>query len=478
MRQEPAFFVDASWSRPTGGSFEVVEAASGAPLGVVGSASGADVDAAVTAARRALDGPWSRCRPAERAHALDRFAAALKARGRDTATMVSRENGMPIALSKAVNGFAPAQIIGYYARLARDLEVEESRAGLFGEVLVRREPAGVVAAIVPWNYPQPLAAMKIGPALAAGCTVVLKSSPETALDACAFAEAALAADLPPGVLNIVPGGRGTGEALVAHAGVDKVAFTGSTAAGRAIGEVCGRLLRPVTLELGGKSAAIIAEDADLGAFGRALPAVSFANNGQTCHASTRILAPASRYDEVVDLVTTVARGLVVGDPLDPATQIGPLVSSAQRDRVLGHIRAGLASGARLTAGGSVPADRPKGWYVEPTVFADVDNAAPVAQDEIFGPVLCVIPYEGDDQAVAIANDSAYGLAGTVWTADEEHGRDIARRIRTGTFGVNTYELDPVAPFGGVKASGLGRELGPEGLEPYVSLKSVYTTAGR
>jgi len=471
----PSLFIDGRWTEPAGtGRIDVVEAATEKPLGTVADAAAADVDAAVRAARAALDGPWGKATPQERAAVMERFAAALQERGRDTAALVSQENGMPISLSKAVNGYAPAHIIGYYARLA-GREPEELRPGMVGQIVVRDEPVGVVGAIVPWNYPQAIATMKLGPALAAGCTVVLKTSPEASLDARAFAEAAIAADLPPGVLNILSGGADTGRTLVAHPGVDKIAFTGSTAAGRAIGEVCGRLLRPVTLELGGKSAAILADDADLSVFASALPSVALANNGQTCHASTRILAPAARYDEVVDAVTDVVAGLAVGDPLDKTTDIGPLVTRAQRERVLGYVQQGRAGGARLTTGGGVPDAHSAGWFVEPTVFADVDNSSVIAQEEIFGPVLCVIRYDGIDDAVRIANDSDFGLGGSVWTTDEERGRDIARRVRTGTIGVNTYNLDVAAPFGGVKASGIGREMGPEGLRPYLSSKSIYTT---
>jgi len=470
-----ALFIDGQWAAPVSGtSVDLVEAATEKPLGTAALASPGDVDAAVAAARRALAGPWGRMSAAERADLLDKFGAALKARGRETAALVSRENGMPISLSAQVNGLGPAFIVWYYAKLIRELELEEVRPGQRGgRTLVRREPVGVVAAITPWNYPQPLAAMKIAPALAAGCTVVLKPPPETALDAFAFAEAALEAGLPPGVLNVVPGDRDAGAHLSAHPGVDKVAFTGSTAAGRKIGEVSGGLLRPATLELGGKSVSLVAEDADLDLFSRKLLQISLPNNGQTCHACTRILAPRSRYDEVVEAVTETVRGLVVGDPLDKATQIGPLVSAAQRERVLGYVEEGRRSGARLTAGGGVPADRPSGWYVEPTVFADVDNSSKIAQEEIFGPVLAVLPYADEDEAVAIANDSEYGLGGTVWTADEERGIALARRIHTGSIGVNHYDLDLAAPFGGVKSSGLGRELGPEGLDAYWELKSIY-----
>ncbi|PBC48902.1 aldehyde dehydrogenase [Rhodococcus sp. ACS1] len=470
-----ALFIGGRWVAPQeGAAADVVGAATEKVLGRSALASAADIDAAVSAARDALRGPWGQLDNRARADLLDVFASALKKRGRDTATLVSRENGMPISLSAGVNGFGPAAMIRYYAALVREAASEDIRPSAFGgRTVVRREPVGVVAAITPWNYPQPLAAMKIAPALAAGCTVVLKAAPETALDAFAFADAAEEAGLPPGVLNIVPAGREASAYLVQHPGVDKVAFTGSTAAGRAIGEVCGRLLRPVTLELGGKSAAIVAADADLSVFAANLAEVSLVNNGQTCHASTRILAPRARYEEVVEAVTETVRGLVVGDPLDKATAIGPLVSAAQRERVLGYIEDGRSAGYRTTTGGGVPDSQPLGWFVEPTVFVDVDNSARIAQEEIFGPVLTITPYTDEDEAVAIANDSEYGLGGTVWTADEEHGLALASRIHSGTVGVNHYALDLDAPFGGVKSSGLGRELGPEGLTPYFATKSVY-----
>ncbi|QYB06092.1 aldehyde dehydrogenase [Rhodococcus sp. USK10] len=470
-----ALFIGGRWVAPQeGAAADVVEAATEKVLGRSALASAADIDAAVAAARDAHRGPWGQLDNRARADLLDVFASALKKRGRDTATLVSRENGMPISLSAGVNGFGPAAMIRYYAALVREAASEDVRPSAFGgRTVVRREPVGVVAAITPWNYPQPLAAMKIAPALAAGCTVILKAAPETALDAFAFADAAEEAGLPPGVLNIVPAGREASAYLVQHPGVEKVAFTGSTAAGRAIGEVCGRLLRPVTLELGGKSAAIVAADADLSVFAANLAEVSLVNNGQTCHASTRILAPRARYEEVVEAVTETVRGLVVGDPLDKATAIGPLVSAAQRERVLGYIEDGRSAGYRTTTGGGVPDSQSLGWFVEPTVFVDVDNSARIAQEEIFGPVLTITPYTDEDEAVAIANDSEYGLGGTVWTADEEHGLALASRIHSGTVGVNHYALDLDAPFGGVKSSGLGRELGPEGLNPYFATKSVY-----
>ncbi len=452
----------------------VLEAATGEPLGDGASATAAEVDEAVTAARAAL-AEWSSASPDHRAEALGGFAAALQRRARTTDQLVTRENGMPMSLSRGANGAFPAALLRYYAQLITETPIEEIRPSVIGHTIVRREPVGVVAAVVPWNYPQALSAFKLAPALAAGCTVVLKAAPETALDALVFAEAAQECGLPPGVLNIVPGAVEAGAHLVSHPGVDKVSFTGSTAAGRAIGEVCGRLLRPVTLELGGKSAAIILDDADLDATMKGLRSASFVNNGQTCYLSSRILAPRSRYDDVVAALVALVDGMKVGDPLDPATDIGPLVSARQRERVLGYIEAGRNSDAKLVVGGSVPADQPRGWFVAPTVFADVHNSDRIAQEEIFGPVLAVIPYDGDAEAIALANDSEFGLAGTVWSGDDDRATEVAREIRTGTVGINDYQLDFRAPFGGVKASGIGRELGPEGLEAFFSLKSIYRT---
>jgi aldehyde dehydrogenase (NAD+) len=305
----------------------------------------------------------------------------------------------------------------------------------------------------------------------AGCTVVLKSAPETPLDAYVLHEILAEAGMPPGVLNIVPGGREVGAYLVTHPGVDKVTFTGSSAAGRKIAAAAGELLRPVTLELGGKSAAIILDDADVSTVVPQIVDAGVMNNGQACVAQTRILASRAKYAEVLEAVTEAVGALVVGDPLDPATQVGPLVAARQRDRVMGLIDQGKNEGARITTGGTSP-DQAKGWFVEPTVFGDVDNSMTIAQEEIFGPVLSVIPYTDEADAVAIANDSAYGLCGTVWGGDADQATDIARRVQTGTIGVNHFAMAFGAPFGGYKQSGLGRELGPEGLEAYLESKSI------
>ena len=472
------FFIDGRWAEPLGSDTHVaLEASTGEPLGTAALGTDADVDAAVRAARRALDeGPWGTITASGRATVMRRFAAALAARGEATATLVSRENGMPIAHSTAYNGVVPAAIMQMYADLIETIPLESVRQSPAGSTVVRQVPVGVVGAITAWNYPQALAMMKIAPALAAGCTVVLKPSPETALDGYVLAEAAEEAGLPPGVLNIVVADREAGAALVSHPLVDKIAFTGSTAAGRLIGAECARLVRRCTLELGGKSAAVVLDDVDIDTFVAGIGAAAFLNNGQTCTVQSRILAPRSRYGEIVDAVADVAAGMVIGDPLDPGVDCGPMVSEAQLERVLGYIELGRAGDSRLVAGGGTPTGLDRGWFVEPTVFADVDNTKRIAQEEIFGPVVTITPYDGDDDAIRLANASEYGLGGSVWTADEQHGLAVARRIRTGTIGINYYQQDLGAPFGGMKSSGIGRELGPEALHEYLEYQSIYAGA--
>jgi betaine-aldehyde dehydrogenase len=344
---------------------------------------------------------------------------------------------------------------------------------------VRSEGVGVVGAIVPWNVPQFVTMSKLAPALLSGSCIIIKPAPETPLDAYLMAELLEAAGIPKGVVSVIPAGREVGEHLVRHKGVDKIAFTGSTAAGRTIASICGEQLKRVSLELGGKSAAIILDDADLGATMQGLKFASLMNNGQACVAQTRILASRKNYDAVVEALAETVKGMSVGDPGDPTTEIGPLVAERQQERVDKYIALGQEEGARVVVGGNGRPDGiSKGWYVQPTVFADVTNDMRIAQEEIFGPVLAVIPFDDVDDAVRIANDSEYGLAGSVWTGDPNGiGMDVARRVRTGTFGVNQYTMDFVAPFGGFKASGLGREFGKEGLEHYLELKSIVPQAG-
>ncbi|TPG36479.1 aldehyde dehydrogenase [Mycolicibacterium hodleri] len=470
-------YIGGAWSAPAGTDvIEVRSPITEERIGVVPRGNEADVDAAVAAARAAFDDPegWGNWPAARRAEILERFAAELEARGEETARRVTLQNGMPIWLAQQFEAGFPPLLLRYYSGLVTAADGEEIRQGMLGgTALVSKQPVGVVAAIVPWNVPQAITFLKLAPALAAGCTIVLKPAEETVLDAFLVAEAAAAAGLPPGVLNVVPGGREVGAYLVEHPGVDKVSFTGSTAAGRWIAEACGRLLRPVTLELGGKSAAVVLDDVDLAASMEAFFGATLLNNGQICWLNTRILAPRSRYGEIVDAISDLAKSLTIGDPLDPNTKIGPLVSERQRERVEGYIAKGKSEGGRITAGGTRPAGFDRGWFLEPTIFADVDNSATISREEIFGPVLSVIPYADDAEAVAIANDSIYGLGGSVWSSDPDRAANIARRVRSGTVGVNHYVNDPVAPFGGIKQSGLGRELGPEGLSPFQVHKTIY-----
>jgi aldehyde dehydrogenase (NAD+) len=470
-------FIGGEWIKPQGsGRISVLAASTEEPVGSVPDGTNADIDVAVRAARTALEDPsgWPSWSSEDRAQALERLAGALGRCGEEIAHRVSLQNGMPISLALQSEAVFPPVLAQYYAGLIGQTALQEDRQGLLGGTIhVLRKPVGVVGAIVPWNFPQTLAMFKLAPLIAAGCTVVMKPSPETVLDSLLLAEAILEAGLPAGVVNIVPAGREIGAYLVEHPDVDKIAFTGSSASGRAIARRCGELLRPVTLELGGKSAAIVLDDADLAGATEALFGATMMNNGQTCFNCTRVLAPRARYGEVLDVFTGLAEALVVGDSLDPATQVGPMASARQRDRVEGYIEKGRAEGGRIVTGGGRPPEQERGWFVQPTIFADVDNRDTIAREEIFGPVLAMIPYDGVDDAIAIANDSEFGLGGSVWSRDPEHAQDVARRVQTGSIGINHYMVDPAAPFGGVKASGIGRELGPEGLDAYFQLQSIY-----
>ncbi|MFH8368156.1 aldehyde dehydrogenase family protein [Streptomyces sp. NPDC018031] len=463
-------YIDGRW-RPALGddTIEVLNPADEQVVGRVPAGTAEDVDAAVRAARAAFPG-WAATPPAERAARLAALRDELAARREDIAATITAELGAPISFAQGVQSGAPITVAGSYAELAARHSFEER----IGNSTVLHEPVGVVGAITPWNYPLHQIVAKVAPALAAGCTVVVKPAEDTPLVAQLFAEAVHAVGLPAGVFNLVTGvGPVAGQALAEHPDVDLVSFTGSTEVGRRIGAVAGGGIKRLALELGGKSANVILPDADLGrAVGVGIANV-FANSGQTCSAWTRMLVPADRYAEAVELAVAAAAKYVPGDPLDPATRLGPLVSAKQLDRVRGYIERGVAEGARIVVGGTDPVEGlERGHYVRPTVFADVTPDMTIAQEEIFGPVLAVLPYADEDDAVRIANGTVYGLSGAVWSADEATAAAFARRLHTGQVDINGGRFNPLAPFGGYKQSGLGRELGVHGLAEYLQTKSL------
>ncbi|WP_407687182.1 aldehyde dehydrogenase [Mycobacterium sp. HUMS_1102779] len=475
-------FIGGAWARPSSDRhIDVISPHSEQLVARVAAAGPADVDAAVAAARAAFDtGAWPQ-RPAEERIAIVRRLAGLYGqRSAEMAEVITSEIGAPIAFSRRAQVGLPAMMMTAFCDLAENYPFSEARRGMYGsDIQIRREPVGVVAAIVPWNMPQFLTVTKLVPALLAGCTVIVKPAEESPLDALVLAEMIADAGVPDGVVSVLPGGPETGGHLVAHPGVDKVSFTGSTATGTAVATACAARLRRVSLELGGKSAAIVLDDADPGAVAAGVRSASLSNSGQICNALTRVLVPEGRAGEFTDALAAEMGSLRVGDPADKATQVGPLVSRRQQERVRGYIEQGRSEGARLVTGGTaMPDGLERGWYVRPTLFDRADNTMRIAREEIFGPVLTVIEYGDEADAVRIANDSDYGLAGAVWTADADRGLAVAGAIRTGTFGVNQgYTMDPFAPFGGVKCSGYGRELGREGLDGYTDTKSIAVAAG-
>lgn len=474
-RAPDRFFINGEWVAPKSSNMlEVISPVTEEVLFTFPEASEADMDRAVAAARDAFDnGPWPRLSPTERAGYLRKVAAHLTERLDDIAAAWTLQVGAPISLTKKLVPQNPT-LFNYYADLAETYPFMDERSrDDGGKVRVVKEPVGVCAAITPWNAPLVLLSYKVSAALAAGCTMVAKPSPETPLEAYILAECIEKAGIPKGVFNLVPAGRESGDYLVRHRDIDKVAFTGSTAAGKHIAAVCAERLARVSLELGGKSAAILLDDAD---FAKALPWLliySMPITGQVCFSLTRILVPERRKQEFLDMFLGAVSQIKVGNPFDPETQMGPLTMERQLRRVEGNIQSGRQEGAKLLCGGGRPAGFDRGFFIEPTVFADVKPSMKIFQEEIFGPVVSVISYQDEDEAVRIANDTIYGLSGAVFTADVERGYQVARRMRTGSVTVNAMIVDPKHPFGGYKQSGMGREGGPEGLENYLETKTIH-----
>jgi aldehyde dehydrogenase (NAD+) len=465
------FFIGGAWVAPSSQkTIDVHNAGNGAVMGRVPLGDESDVDRAVAAARSALPA-WADKAPAERAQFLEKISAGLKARADELARLIAQEVGMPLKMSSRIQAGLPIANFANYAKLLREFSFEQR----VGNSLVVREPVGVVAAITPWNYPLHQITLKVAPALAAGCTVVLKPSEIAPFNAFALAEVIEAAGLPKGVFNLVTGtGPQAGEALVKHPGVDMISFTGSTRAGKRISELAAQAVKRVALELGGKSASVILDDADLATAVKSTVNGCYLNSGQTCTALTRMLVPASKYEEAAKLAAEAAKGFTVGDPLAEGTKLGPLSSREQLERVRSYITKGLSEGAELVVGGAEPPEGAPagGYYVRPTVFGKVKNSMTIAQEEIFGPVLAIIPYRDEDEAVRIANDSPYGLAGAVWSKDETRAQRVARRIRAGQIDINGGAFNMNAPFGGFKQSGHGREAGVYGLEEFLEYKSL------
>lgn len=479
VKNPDGFFIGGEWVRPSSSSLiEVIDSASEEVFLKVAEARATDIERAVSAARGAFDtGPWPRLSPHERAQYLERIAAGLEERADDLADSWTQESGVLRSMSQhTAKGLAAT--FRFYAGLADTFTWEERRTSAFGQpALLVREPVGVVAAIVPWNAPGQLMTQKVAPALMAGCTVIVKASPEAPSSPYILAEICEAAGLPPGVVNVVTADREVSEMLVRNPSVDKVSFTGSTAAGRRIASICGERVARVTLELGGKSPAVILDDYDIAKAAEVLARSTPVMTGQVCASLTRVIVGHRRHDEFVDALSSAFREIRVGDPFDPASQMGPLAIERQRDRVERLIEIGKVEGARLACGGGRPSHLNRGYYCEPTVFGDVDNRSTLAREEIFGPVVSVIRAVDEDNAIAIANDTIYGLNASVFTNDPERAYAVGRRLRSGTVGHNAFKADFSIAFGGFKQSGIGREGGLEGLLPYLESKTmIFETA--
>lgn len=466
-------FINGDWREPLSDRRLVIECpANRDTVGSCPEATEADVDAAIGAAKAALvNTGWASLSGEQRGEFIDALSAAMKARTDELATCAVQEIAAPYSFCKGQVAMA-RMTLKFYGQLARDFEFEEMRKGYFGQVMVRKEPVGVVAAIVPFNGPLFAAMLKIGPALASGSSVVLKVPVETPLFSYVLAECIRDAGLPAGVINILAADREASEYLVAHRDVSMASITGSVAAGRRVAEICGSQLKRVALELGGKSAAIVCEDADPAGIAAELARAAVINSGQACAAQSRLLIPRSRYDEYVSTLASAFQAMKLGDPQEPDTELGPMIHERHFNRVKEYIQLGVSEGARVVTGGGTPPQLESGYFIEPTLLADVTNDMRVAREEIFGPVACAIAYDDIEEAIAIANDSDLGLSGSVWTADVDAGVEIGRRIETGNFTINGFSMDIAAPFGGYKSSGLGRELGEEGIHDYLEYKSI------
>lgn len=469
-------FIGGAWVKPRSSDvLKVISPFTEQVIATVPSVSREDIDAAVAAAREAFDhGPWPKLPVEERVQAIGRLREIFARRQEDMAQAITAEMGSPITQSRTIQTTVPLMMMDEHSSIARNIvKWSELRQSPSGNALVRRQPKGVAALVTPWNAPMMTVIQKLGPALMAGCTVVVKPASLAPFSAYMLAEFIEEAGFPPGVVNVITCDRAEAEYLVTHPGVNKVTFTGSTGAGRHLASKCGELLRPITLELGGKSAGVILDDADIPAAVEAMRLLSFRNSGQICTLKTRVLASKKREAEVVEALAEMVKSMPVGDPLDENTHIGPMVSEKQRDNVERYIDIGIKEGSKLLAGGpGRPTGLNHGWFVQPTLFAEVDANSRLAQEEIFGPVLSVIAYENEDDAVAIANNSVFGLSGSVFSKDIERAISVADRIKTGVLEVNGSPFGFHAPFGGVKESGMGRESGWEGFEPYVELKAI------